>query len=103
MPAWVEIDLGEIFELSSIKLGSEHTKFWEDRAPTAFSISTKADEKSNWNFAFEQEAAHDSIRETKEFRFANSPRAQYVRIDITATRDGDLPRLDEVEIYGRRN
>jgi hypothetical protein len=37
-----------------------------------------------------------------EFLFSSPRPAQYVRVDITATRDGDLPRLDEFEIYGRR-
>jgi hypothetical protein len=102
MPAWIEVDLGGLFELSSIKFGSEHTKFWGDRAPTAFSISVRADQSSEWIVVYNQDAGQGAIQETTEFQLSLKRAAQYLRIDITATRDGDLPRLDEVEIYGRK-
>ncbi len=101
MPAWVEVDLGEIFRVKGVRLGSEH-RFRSDRAPTAFSIATRVDQSQNWNVIYEQPATARPLQQTMEFLFSSSRPAQYVRVDITATRDGDLPRLDEFEIYGRR-
>jgi len=102
LPAWAEVDLGEVFRLSSVKLGSEHTTFSGDRAPSAFTIGIRAEPSSNWTVMYKQELGQDPIHGTTEFRFPSSREAQYVRVDITATKDGDLPRLDEVEIYGAR-
>jgi F5/8 type C domain/TIR domain len=102
MPAWVEVDLGEIFRLKGVKLGSEHMKVRGDRAPSAFSIAIRADASNNWNVVYEQPANRAPLLQTMEFAFPSPRPAQYVRIDISATRDGDLPRLDEFEIYGQR-
>jgi len=102
MPAWVEVDLGEIFRLDGVRLGSEHTKFRGDQAPSAFSIAIRVDASNNWNVVYEQPASRAPLLQTMAIPFSSSRPAQYVRIDITATWDGDLPRLDEFEIYGRR-
>jgi formylglycine-generating enzyme required for sulfatase activity len=103
MPAWVVIDLGDTYEVSSVTLGSEHTKFWGDRTPSEFSIAVRADRSSNWDFIYRHDANQVPVQETTDFPFSQPQRVQYVRIDITNTKAGDLPRLDEVEIYGRRD
>jgi len=102
MPAWVEVDLGEIFRLKGVRLGSEHGGLYGDRAPSAFSIAIRVDPASNWNVIYEQPASAGPLHQTREFIFPSPRPAQYVRVDITATRNGDLPRLDEFEIYGQR-
>jgi hypothetical protein len=104
MPAWVEVDLGEMFRLEGVRLSSEREpiRFRGDRVPSAFSIAIRADASNNWNVVYEQRASSDPLLQTMTLPFSSPRPAQYVRIDITATRDGDLPRLDEFEIYGRR-
>jgi len=102
-PWWIEIDLGEVFEIGSVSLGSEHTKYWGDRALSSFSISTRADRSSDWDLAYQHGPGAPPILETNNFPFPKPRRAQYVRVDINATNDDQPPRLDEVEIYARKN
>jgi hypothetical protein len=99
MPAWVELDLGDVFELHSIKLESEHTPYWNDRAPSEFSV--RKDTAGEWRAALYHSPSKGAIHGTTEFTFP-AIEARYVHVDFTATEGGDLVRIDELEVYGRR-
>jgi len=101
MPAWAEIDLGEIFVVQKVRFGSEHEKYWRDRAATEFTIRISEVGGSNWTVVYTHHADQGAVTGTQEFWF-QPQNARYVRLDFNATRDGDPVRIDELEIYGRR-
>jgi len=101
MPAWVQIDLGDVYEIHKFRLGSEHSEFWKDRSPTEFVIKLRTDTTSDWVVAWHQRSDDVPITGTREFSILPQL-ARYVRIDTLATKDNDAVRLDEFEVYGKR-
>jgi hypothetical protein len=101
MPAWAEIDLGDIFEIRRVSLGSEHTKFWGDRRLLEFTISTRQQQSQPWELVISHDAKDGPVDSTTGVDFR--PRiARFVRLEFSKTVKGDLPRVDEIEIYGHR-
>jgi F5/8 type C domain len=86
MPAWVVVDLGDTFLVSSVTLGSEHTKFWGDRAPSEFSIAVRADRSSNWDLIYRHNPNQAPLQETTDFAFPQPHLAQYIRLTLPARR-----------------
>jgi len=101
MPAWLEIDLGSVYEVHNVRIGSEHSTYWNDRSPSEFAIRLRADAVSEWTLVYQHNAGQEPVSRTEEFSFGPR-RARDVRIDFTASRFGDPVRVDEVEIYGER-
>lgn len=99
-PSWAQIDLGAVYEIGRVCLGSEHTAHYNDRAPTRIRILLAAEyaERSDdpqWQVV--AEGGDKPIRGTACFDF--TPRqARYVRIDIPASAGGSA-RIDEIEVY----
>jgi hypothetical protein len=100
MPAWVELDLQRLFELSLIAIGSEHTKRWNDRQPLEFTIRARGHLEDEWTLLHQHEAKDGPVRGTTVFAF-KPMQARFVRLDFTKTAQGDPVRVDEVEVYGR--
>jgi len=100
-PSWAEIDLGDIYTVSTVGFGSEHSRGYNDRAPAWFEIlvSTDYHEDSgdeSWIKVYEYHG--EPIHETKYFSF-DSVDARWVRINIIESVGGSA-RIDEIEIYG---
>ena len=101
VPGWCEIDLGMVFEIDKVVIGSEHTAHWDDRKPSDFSIlvATKYDEDSDadtWTEVYKHDGT--PVHATTEFEF-DAVDARWVRIEI---RGPDGARIDEIEIYSMR-
>jgi len=102
-PSWAEVDLGAVYEIRRVCLGSEHTAHYNDRAAMHVRIllATQHAEHSNdprWHVV--SESGNKLVRGTTCFDF--SPRrARYVRIDISASTRGNA-RIDEIEVYETR-
>ncbi len=101
MPAWIELDLGAIFEIRRVSLGSEHTKFWGDRRLLEFTIETRSQPSFSWELVHRHEAKDGPVEGTTAFDIGNK-RARFVRLNFTKTVGGDLARIDELEVYGHR-
>jgi formylglycine-generating enzyme required for sulfatase activity len=99
MPAWVEVDLGAVFEISLIKFGSEHAGVLQDRAPVSFNISFQQDRLTEWQSVFQSPADAPPIHGTTEFPIQKHL-ARFIKIQIGQAQHNDLVRIDEVEIYG---
>jgi len=100
-PSWVEIDLGDIYEISTVLFGSEHGGYYNDRAATRFDIlvATSYDEDSGastWKKVYEHRDG--AVHLTRAFNFEPVD-AQWVRIHILESSGGNV-RIDEIEIYG---
>lgn len=99
-PSWATIDLGAVYEISRVCLGSEHTAHHNDRAPTHVRILTAteyAERSDDPRWQVMAESRDKPIRGTTCFDF--SPRqARCVRIDIPGSTGGNA-RIDEIEIY----
>jgi hypothetical protein len=100
MPAWIEIDLGALYEISLVKFGSEHAKRLVDRAPTQFTIALRKTPSDVWHVVVDHSANDGAITGTATFSFTKQL-ARFVKISILATENGDQVRIDEVEVYGR--
>ena len=100
LPAWVQIDLGEVHRIGSVALGNEHALRYTDRVLTHFRILTARSyapgtTEPAWQLAADVD--HHRLTGTEVFSFP--PReARWVRVELIAAEDG-LPRLDEVEVY----
>lgn len=100
-PSWAEIDLGDIYTVSTVAFGSEHSQNYNDRAPIKFDIfvSTNYHEDSedkSWEKVYEYEG--EPAHKTETFSF-EPVEARWLRIHIWETNSGNA-RIDEIEIYG---
>jgi len=100
-PSWAEIDLNDIYTVSKVAFGSEHSQNYADRTVTKFDIlvSTNYNKDSaheSWDKVYEYRGA--PINATKLFSF-ESVEARWVRIQIHESIGGNA-RIDEIEIYG---
>lgn len=100
MPAWVQVDLGDVYRIGSIALGNEHFLRYVDRASTHLKVYTararvpgKPDPE--WELAAELTGRRLTGTEMISFQ----PReARWVRVELLAADQG-LPRIDEMEVY----
>lgn len=100
-PSWAEIDLGDIYNVSTVVFGSEHSSAYNDRSATKFDIlvSTEYNENSDhnsWKKVYEYDG--EPVLTTKEFSF-EPIKAKWVRIYVKESVGGNV-RIDEIEIYG---
>ena len=100
--AWAEIDLGDVYRIKKVGIGSDHCGNYADRAATGFKIlvATKYNEDSEagtWKEVYEHKKG-DAVHETTYFEF-KEVEARYVRISVLTTNSGEV-RIDELEIYG---
>lgn len=103
-PSWAEIDLGEVFWVYQVALGSDSSQQHQDRAPASFAILTateqSADSKSAaWTAVYKQ-ASGPGVHVRQEFKF-KPVQARWVRIALGATTGGQA-RLDEIEVFGQK-
>jgi hypothetical protein len=100
MPAWAEIDLGGVYEVSEVRLGNDHAQQYQDRAATGISILVATNynaepEAPSWRTVAKSEG--EPLQAERIFRF-NPCSARWVRVQIQRA-GSDMPRLDEIEIY----
>lgn len=100
-PSWAEIDLGDLYTVSEVAFGSEHSQQYRDRAATRFDILVSTDYHENsdhesWVKVYEYDGK--PVQETKTFSF-KPVEAQWVRIHIWESVNNSV-RIDEIEIYG---
>lgn len=106
LPAWAQVDIGQVATVDRVFFGSDHSQGFNDRAATNFEIlvSEKVADKDSkagtWKVMLKYNDVAKPIRETTEFKFKQPVQARWVRIDITAP---DGSRIDEIEIYGGKN
>ncbi len=100
MPAWAQIDLGKVYQISEVCLGNDHEGQFTDRATTKLRILVATNyQAGSTGQAWRTVAQYDGpgLLRNKTFVFAPVS-ARRVRIELLQSRDG-LPRLDEIEIY----
>ena len=100
MPAWAEIDLGAVYEVSKVTLGNDHARQFSDRATTELRIlvatNYSTDSKAaDWHTVAQYQG--DPVTAELSLPFP-SVAARWVRVDILKG-GPDLPRLDEIEVY----
>lgn len=100
-PSWAEIDLGAVYRINRMRLGSEHSPWYRDRAPVHVRVlaATEYAEDSHapqWQTVAENKGG--PIATTRDFGFA--PReARWVRVEILSSTSGGNARIDEIEVY----
>ncbi len=99
-PSWAEIDLGAVYQVGSVALGSEHTTHYGDRAITQMRILTASEynqssDASTWKEVFHYNGA--PLHNTTLFQFP-PVNARWVRVSILKA-EGGAARIDELEIY----
>jgi hypothetical protein len=105
MPAWVQVDLGNVYEITGVAFGSEHDPFYKDRAPLKFKVLFTSG-AADWKVAYES-AKDEPVQSTTTFNFAHNVSARIVKLLIEdstppiypATSPGAV-RIDEFEVYG---
>ncbi len=100
-PSWAEIDLGDIYDISTVVFGSEHSQSYNDRSATKFDILVSTDyaessDHNSWKKVYEYDG--EPVSTTREFSF-EPVKARWVRIHIKESLGGNV-RIDEIEIYG---
>ena len=99
LPAWAEIDLGDSYKVSHVRLSNAALGQYEDRQPATYRILVRTDSDSDWRQVARRR--QDPFQGTRNHSFV-PVEARRVRVEISETADGDLPRLDEIEIYEAR-
>ena len=107
LPAWIAIDLGNIYQVTGIAFGSEYESFYKDRAATKFRIDISLN-NIDWDLAYEQKVANP-IHDRTVFNFEHPMNAKVVRLYISeatnpnySTSPGSV-RVDELEIFGPKS
>lgn len=100
LPAWAEIDLGGVYRIAEVRLGNDHAAEFSDRAATQLRILVATNYTADSIApSWQTVAEHDGQPLLTEKTFSFAPvQARWVRVEIFQSK-GDLPRLDEVEIY----
>jgi len=103
LPAWAEIDLGQTAWVSQVAFGSDQTRGYLDRAASSFHIlgATRyaADSAApTWTVLY-RHAARDAVSDRLDVHL-RPVAVRWVRIAIDGSAGGDLPRLDEIEVFG---
>jgi hypothetical protein len=101
-PSWAQIDLGSVHRIDKVRIGSEHSPHFGDRAATAIRIllaeqpAAPANQAGDgWRVVAERRAS--PIRQTTTFTFAPQE-ARIIRIEVAASENGTV-RFDEIEVY----
>jgi hypothetical protein len=99
--AWAEIDLGDVYRVNKVAIGSNHCGNYKDRAATKFKVlvATQYDKDSKaatWKEVFNYDKGV-AVSLTTSFEFTTVD-ARYVRILVYDGAAG--VRIDEIEIYG---
>jgi hypothetical protein len=100
MPAWAEVDLGGVFEVSSVRFGNDHAEQFQDRAVTNLRVLAateyRADSASgSWRAVAEYHGA--PVQKETALSFPATT-ARWVRLELLKGGQ-DMPRLDEIEVY----
>jgi hypothetical protein len=105
VPAWIEVNLGGVYQVSGVAFGSEHDVFYKDRAVLEFKVETSLD-NANWTLVLEH-ARGEPIAKTTTFDFAGPVSARVVKLTIQSSTPPIYPetspgqvRVDEFEIFG---
>ena len=95
---WAEIDLGGVFNICRVALGSDSSRTYSDRAPTAFAlqVTSAAGADAAWKTVYAYAGEPVFTRTVFTFRPAEARR---VRIVLQSS-NYDLPRLEEIEVFG---
>ncbi len=101
--AWAEIDLGDVYTISQVRLSNDEIKEFSDRKPTSYRIlvATKYDADSaaaTWKPV--AEVSGEPLLGVRDFSFAACD-ARWVRVQILKSRPNE-PRLDEIQIFEAR-
>lgn len=101
--AWAEIDLGDVYTISQVRLSNDEIKEFSDRKPTSYRIlvATKYDSDSaaaTWKPV--AEVSGEPLLGVRDFSFAACD-ARWVRVQIVKSRPNE-PRLDEIQIFEAR-
>jgi len=105
MPAWAEIDLGQIYEINKVRLCNDRLLEYQDRLPSELCILVATDydadtDANSWKTVAEYKG--DGFTGLKEFVF-EPVCARWIRVNITQSTPGKIPqaapRLDEIEIF----
>ena len=104
-PSWAEIDLGDVYWVYKVALGSDSSRQYADRGLTQFTIlaADKYDKDSkapSWQPVYKNSTAAP-VHVRTEFKF-KPVRARWVRIAVDATSGGEA-RIDELEVYGQKD
>lgn len=99
--AWAEIDMGAVYRIKKVGIGSDHCGNYMDRAAKDFKILIAAqyneDSKANsWKVVYDNKNG-EPINTTTYFEF-DEAEARYVRISVLSTNATEV-RIDEIEIY----
>ena len=100
MPAWAEIDLGDVYQISEVCLSNDHVGQFSDRAATKLRILVATVYQANSGESDWQSVAnYDGSGLLKEQKFTfPSVAARWVRVELLESLT-DQPRIDEIEIY----
>jgi hypothetical protein len=108
MPAWAEIDLGQVYEIHEVRLCNDRLLEHRDRQSAQLRILVATDydadtAANSWKTVAEYKG--DGFTGLKEFVFEPA-RARWVRIDLAQSTPGKTPeaapRLDEIEVFEAR-
>ncbi|HWQ90530.1 MAG TPA: discoidin domain-containing protein [Clostridia bacterium] len=100
-PSWVQVDLGAVYKIDQVLVGSEHTPHFKDRAATALRVllcSTPAGvpvTADQWRAVADYQG--EPILGTTTFTFPAQD-ARLVRIETSSAANGNV-RYDEIEVY----
>ena len=100
MPAWAEIDLGAMHNISEVRLGNDATGQMRERVSTHLRILVATEYNADSKAATWHEVASyagDGITGSTRFEFP-AVDARWLRVDITECKTME-PRLDEIEVY----
>ncbi len=101
-PSWAQIDLGSVHRIDKVRIGSEHSPHFGDRAATAVRIllaqqptASAGEASGEWRVVGNR--GGPPTRQTTTFTFTPQE-ARIIRIEVAASEGGNA-RLDEIEVY----
>jgi hypothetical protein len=95
-PSWAQIDLGSVHRIDKVRIGSEHSPHFRDRAATIVRmLVAERPVGDGWRVVAERRAP--PLQQTTTFTFVPQE-ARFVRIEVGASENGNV-RLDEIEVY----
>lgn len=102
-PSWAQIDLGEVFWVYKVALGSDSSRQYQDRAPREFAILAATEYQADsaapsWQVVYKTSGPAVHLR--REFKF-KPVQARWIRIAIESATSPQA-RIDEIEIYGQK-
>ena len=99
LPAWAEIDLGDNYEIGQVQLSNAALGQYQDRQPATYRILIRSESDSEWREVSRRD--DEPFAGIRAHRF-DPVKARWVRVEISKTEAGDMPRLDEIEVYEAR-